>query len=153
MSSNNSSVEKVNRVQAFPTQDINGATLGEDYVSLKAYEHVGVVINSGNVAGNITVTLKQATAVAGTAEKALAFDSYWKDGVKTAVTSDTFDILAASDDNTVIVIPIDASELDVDNGFDCLRVDLTDPSAAALVGCIYEMCGGRYGALISPIVD
>ena len=51
------------------------------------------------------------------------------------------------------MIPIDASELDVDNDFDCVRVDLTDPAAAAIVSCTYEMCGGRYGALIDPTSD
>ena len=153
MSANNSSVEKVYRVRAFAPQDINGATLNEDVVSLKGYEHIDVVISVGNVAGDITVTLKQSSDVAGTGEKALAFDAMWKDQTKTTVTSDTFDIAAASDDNSIFVIPIDASELDVDNGFDCIRVDLTDPAAAALVSCTYEMCGGRYGALIDPTSD
>lgn len=155
MASNKSIVETTKLVKAFNVLDINGQTLNEDYVSLKNYEHVDVVIHVGNVAGNVTVTLKQATAVAGTGEKALAFDYVYENGTKTTVSSDTFDILAASDDGNTFIIPIDASELDVANGFDCLRIDLTDPSAAALVSCYYHLNSARFAgdALPDPTVD
>lgn len=150
MSANMSPVEKRRVVRAFNTNDINGVTLNEDRVSLKAYEHSTVNINVGNVAGDIVVTLKQSTDVGGAGEKALGFDFMWKDGVKTAVTSDTFTITEASDDNSYYEIPIDASELDIANDFVVLRIDLVDPSAAALVACHYEMWNGRYQGATMP---
>ena len=150
MSANMNPAEKRRIVRAFNTNDINGVTLNEDQVSLANYEHCCINLNVGNVAGDIVVTLKQSTDFSGAGEKALGFDFMWKDGVKTAVTSDTFTITAASDDNSYYEIPIDASELDVANDFDVLRVDLVDPSAAALVACHYEMLGGRYQGVTMP---
>jgi len=160
MSANSFRFEKDAHIFAFPVQDINGATLNEDYVSLKSYQELEIGIVVGNIAGTTSVTLKQATAVAGTGEKALGFSKIWKSAAtsvaltETAVTSDTFDI-EATDDNKIIWIPIDSSELDADNSFDCVRIDFTDPSAAALISCVYHLRGSRYAGatLVDPLVD
>ena len=140
-------------VPVFPTQDINGATLSEDYVSLENYEGVTIIINVGAAGGTSAVTLTQATAVAGTGEKALSFDNQWSTvaGVQTknTVTSNTFDILA-TDDDTIFKIYVSSSSLDVDGGFDCVRLDMTDPTVATLVGAQYVMTGARYAGATQP---
>jgi len=153
-------VEQFAFVQGLAPQDINGAALTEDVISLKGAEQVDVFINVGAIGGTVSVTLKQSTDVAGTGEKALGFGFMWKSAAtsvaltKTAVTSNTFD-LGSSDDNKTVHIPVHASTLDVDNSFDCLRVDLTDPSAATVIAVTYIITGLRYqgATLVDPLTD
>uniref|UniRef100_A0A6H1ZTT0 Uncharacterized protein n=1 Tax=viral metagenome TaxID=1070528 RepID=A0A6H1ZTT0_9ZZZZ len=108
-----------------------------DYVSLKNYQHLTVIISLKCATGvaACAVTLKQATAVAGTDEKALGFSYQWANAdvttetfTKTAVTSNTFST-AATVTNKVHVIEVDTDTLDVDNSFDCVRVALADAAA------------------------
>jgi hypothetical protein len=143
--------EEQKLVDVFAVQDINGATLSEDTVSLKGYGHLDIEISLGNIAGTTAVTVKQAQDVSETGEKALAFTYMWKNGT-TAVTSNTFNLTNA-DDNAKVIIPIEPSMLDLANGFDCVRLDMTDPSAACLVHAEYRLTSGRYGTGVSAIVD
>lgn len=108
-----------------------------DYVSLKNYQHLTVIISLKCATGvaACAVTLKQATVVAGTDEKALGFSWQWANAdvttdtfTKTAVTSNTFSTAATVKDK-IHVIEVDSDTLDVDNGFDCVRVALADAAA------------------------
>lgn len=137
--------------------DTTGAAVTGDYVSMKGYSHLTVVIMQGAWAGGTpAVTLKQATAVAGTGEKALSFTKYWSGVALTAdtltaatVTSDTFNLTATA--NTFTVIEVDASSLDADNSFDCVRVGIASPGANAdLVAVLYILSGSRYPQATSP---
>lgn len=135
-----------------------------DYVSLKGYAGCLVKIfvdNATTVTGG-AITLKQATAVAGTSEKALAFDTMWANTdvaagdtlTETAVTSNTFTTSTTDNKNLMYVIDVKADDLDVANGFDCLRVDsLLMANAVGVV--VYELYGARYAgtADISAITD
>ncbi len=132
-------------------KDTTGAAQVADYICLKNYQHVAIVIIQGAwAAGTSAVTLVQATDVAATAEKALAFTKRWtKVGVtgttfvETAVTANTFDLPAVA--NTINVIEIDADMLDVTNGFDCLAVKTASPGASAdLLTALYILHGARY---------
>ena len=108
------------------------------------------------------MTLKQATAVAGTGEKALAFTRMLantdyaasKTMVETAVSSNTFTTQTTNSKDSVYIIDVDADSLDVANGFDCLRVDCTGHAATASRGCVvlYNLYGARYSG-ISPLTD
>ncbi len=110
-----------------------------DYVSLKNYQHVTAIISlktaTGSAAG--AITLKQATAVAGTSEKALGFSYQWANTnadaaetlTKTAVTSNTFNNAGTANNEELYVIEVDTDTLDVDGGFDCFRVALADMTA------------------------
>jgi len=112
------------------------STVTPDYVSLKNYQHVTAIItlttDTSCAAG--AITLKQATAVAGTSEKALGFDYQWANTdtgaaetlTKTAVTSDTFNSAGVDSKQELYVIEVDTDTLDVDNSFDCFRVALAD---------------------------
>ena len=131
--------------------DTTGAAVTGDYVSMKNYTHLTVIIVQGAWAGGTpAVTLKQATAVAGTGEKALSFSWYWQgtaltddNYVKTAVSSDTFNLPATA--NTVTILEVDAASLDVDNGFDCVRVAVASPGANAdLIAVVYVLTGNRF---------
>ena len=141
------------------------STLGDTtYVSMKnfARARITIVIADGTTVTGSAITLKQATAIAGTSEKALAFtrmlantdyaDS--KTMVETAVTSNTFTTQTENSKDSVYIIDVDASDLDIANGFDCFRVDCTGHAATASRGCavIYDLYGAKYSGA-SGIAD
>lgn len=141
------------------------STLGDTtYVSLKNYKRCQIVITiaDGTTVTGTAITLKQATAIAGTNEKALAFTRMLantdyaasKTMVETAVTSSTFTTQAVNSKDSVYIIEVDAEDLDVANGFDCLRVDATGHAATASRGCtvVYNLFGARYSGA-SPLTD
>lgn len=141
------------------------STLGDTtYVSMKGYRklQIIIVIGDGTTVTGTAVTLKQATAVAGTSEKALAFTRMLantdyaasKTMVETAVTSNTFTTQTTNSKDSVYIIDVDADSLDVANGFDCVRVDCTGHAATASRGCVvlYNLYGARYSG-VSPLVD
>ncbi len=141
------------------------STLGDTtYVSLKNYRRcqIIIVIADGTTVTGTAVTLKQATAVAGTGEKALGFTRMLantdyaasKTMVETAVANNTFTTQAVNSKDSVYVIDVDSDSLDAANGFDCLRVDATGHAATASRGCVvlYNLYGARYSGA-SPLVD
>lgn len=152
---NNSFVEDHKIVQGSPIIGALATTNGDcDFVSLKGYRKCTILIqvdNASTVTGG-AVLLKQATVVAGTDEKALAFASMMANIdtgatdtlVATAVTSNTFTTDTTDNKNLMYVIEINETDLDVDNGFDCLRVDVL--LMANAVGCVtYILSGCKYG--------
>lgn len=141
------------------------STLGDTkYVSMKGYNRcqIIIVIADGTTVTGSTITLKQATAVAGTGEKALGFKTVWKNVdiaagqtlTETAVTNDTFDTQAVNSKISLYIIDIGASDLDVAGGFDCFRVDGTGHAATSPLGSVvlYNLYGARYSGL-SPLTD
>lgn len=141
------------------------STLGDTtYVSMKNYRRLQIiiVIADGTTVTGTAVTLKQATAVAGTGEKALAFTRMLantdyaasKTMVETAVSNNTFTTQTTNSKDSVYIIDVDADDLDVANGFDCVRVDCTGHAATASRGCVvlYNLYGARYSGA-SPLAD
>lgn len=122
------------------------STSTPDYVSLKNVLRMLAIItvdNATTVTGS-AITLKQATAVAGTSEKALAFSTVYANTdidagdtlTETAVASNTFTTDATDNKNLLYVIDIDPASLDTNNGFDCVRVG-TGNATAAVVSVTY----------------
>jgi hypothetical protein len=112
-----------------------GAASTGDHFSMKNYGHATILIATGAwAAGTAAVTLQQSTVVAGTDDKALGFTEQWNGSVlatsdlltRTAVVANTFNLAAA---NTLYVIEIDAEDLDVDGGFDCVELNIATPGA------------------------
>jgi hypothetical protein len=135
-----------------------------DYVSLKNFDRCTIIIavdNATTVTGG-AITLKQATAVAGTSEKALSFAKVWANTdtaagdtlTETAVTSDTFTTDTTDNKNLLYVIEVEASALDRANGFNCLRVDSL-LMANAVGAVLYVLHGTRYKspAAVAAITD
>jgi hypothetical protein len=135
-----------------------------DIVSLKNFGRCTIVIavdNATTVTGG-AITLKQSTSVAGGSEKALGFTKMWANLdtaasdtlVETAVASNTFTTDTTDNKNLLYVIEVDSSDLDIANGFDCLRVDsLLMASAVGFVQ--YILHDSRYSSplAVSAIVD
>ena len=152
------------------TQPVTGlapivpSTSTPDYVSLKDYARFTAIItvdNATTVTGS-AITLKQATAVAGTGEKALAFTKVWINEdtaasdvlTETAVVSSTFTTDDTDAKNLIYVVEVDTATLDSNNDFDCIRVGTAD-ATAAIVSVVYILHGARYpqDVMKSAIVD
>lgn len=145
---------------------LTGAAGDGDYVSMKNYSKLTVlisVLNGSTVTGG-AVTLKQASAVAGTGEKALSFSKMYSNVdcaaadalTETAVVSDTFTTDTTNSKQLMYAIEVDADDLDQANGFDCVRVDVAS-MANAVAAVTYLLWGSRYskpaGGMPAAITD
>lgn len=130
-----------------------------DYVSLKNYGKLTaiIVVDNGNTVTGSAITLKQATAVAGTGEKALGFSYVWANTdtgagdtlTKTAVTNDTFTTDTTNAKNLMYVVEVDCTDLDMDNNFDCVRVGTGD-GANMVLSVIYILWEAKYADATPP---
>ena len=140
-------------------------TVGDTkYVSLKGYAgcQIIIAIGDGTTVTGSTITLKQATAVAGTGEKALAFTRMLKNVdyaatqtlAETVVTASSFTTPTVDSKDQVYVIDVNATTLDQSLGFDCIRVDGTGHASTSPRGCVvlYNLYGPRFSG-ITPLTD
>jgi len=77
----------------------------------------------------------------------------WKIAVNSGASSDTFNLSTA---NTVHVIEVEASDLDLANNFDCFRVSVASPGANNdFYGIMIYLYGARYPQATPPsaIID
>lgn len=155
--------------------DLNDGAITGDYVSLKGHHGVGclLIAGDGSAGNDLTVSVFQAKDVAGTDAKVLnalvtgriytkehasAFSSI---GTWTKETQATADEQFTKDDSgeqvNAWLLELLASDLDVHNDFDCIRMDVADPGAAKIGAGVYLLHGSRdKGApelKISPIID
>lgn len=150
-------VEGAKIVEAMtPATDAAGRT--GDYISLKDAARVFIVFHvaQGNAA-TIALTIEQATAVAGTASKAITnvvpiwsnLDTSLTDTLvaRTPAVSYTTD---AALKNKVVVFQVDAASLDTNNGFDCLTLKTGASNAANLTQAMYYLVGLRYPQATPP---
>lgn len=168
-------LEKNNIVEGFPPRDLSAAANNGDYVSLKHYGRVVVVFASGvgTNGDDPTVVFQQAQDVAGTGAKDLDPNprkAYKKQAATnlagTGAWSSASGDLSGNDlTNTdaaeqalIWAVEIAADELDVDNGFDCIRATVADVGNNAQPGYLfYLMLDARHTAtptaMLSAIVD
>jgi len=153
--------------------DLQTAVAG-DYVSLKNVTGGVLVVffkAAGTAADDPTLELQQAKTVAGGEAKdlngfikihkkqgaALTAVGSWTEVSQTADEDFVGDGTSAEEQGLYAAwIPVDL--LDVDNGFDCLQVNVKDTGTNAQLGCVLLfLCGLRYQAapadLPSAIVD
>ena len=144
-------VQEKKLIWAAEPKNYTGATMTAEYVSMKGYDHLTIVIQTGAwAAGTAAVTLLQSTDVTNSLADAaaIAFTSMWSDEVaggtlvENAVTANTFNLDTA---NKLYVIELDAAQLNVDGGFDCVTLAVASPGANAdFYGVIYILGGTRY---------
>jgi hypothetical protein len=129
------------------------------FVSMKLYPRCTVIIlahNGATVTGS-AIALKQATAIAGTGVKALNFalmyrniDAGASDAlVETAVVSNTFTTDNTNAKDSMYVIEVKQDDLDVANGFDCIRAD-TGNAVNATLSVLYVLWPAKYGKATPP---
>jgi hypothetical protein len=138
-----------------PVNGVAPSSTTPAYVSLKGYQRCAIIIsgvNGATVTGS-AITLKQATAVANTGEKALGFSNMYARTdttnttvstlTNTAVTSNTFTTNSTNSQKFLYVIDVKASDLDVGNSFDCLRAGTGDAVNSTLT-VLYVLYNPRY---------
>ncbi len=157
LGSNSEFLEGGQIVMGFPPADVSAsASQTADFVSLKNYQRVVAVFMAGaGVAGaDSTVTLTQATAVAGTGEKALNFTKIKvKQGASmaaigtftetTQTAANTYTSATSGESELIWAIEIKREDLDIANDFDCIRLSVADHTA-------YK-CGTVFYILLDPI--
>jgi len=166
--------EKINIVPAFaPGTDIDTDAAG-DWVSLKHYEGCLVVFHkaAGTAGDDPSIALNQATTVSGTSSKSLTFNHIYHKigatalsaiGVATRVDLETatadLDLVSVNSvdlltdvGETLIMVDVKASDLDVTNGFDCLQLTIEgdDLSNATLAAAYYILYGSRFEGKTPP---
>ena len=152
--------EKFDIIPAIIPLDLQTARDG-DWVSLKNAQGVLVVVfkGAGTAGDDPSITIEQAQDAAGTGGKVLnaVVDFYKKIGTLTAVGSWTKVTQTADELVTVDAVSaeaegiwafnVEADQLDVDNGFDWVRVRVADVGGNAQLGCaLYVLHGLRFQA-------
>jgi len=143
-----------------PAADAAGRT--SDVISLKDYTRCFIIvhINQGNAA-TVLLTPEQCTAVAGTGNKAIPAVPIWSDldcatsdalVARTAAATYTTDAGVA---RKIVIFQVDAAALDVNGGFDCLRISTGASNAANITAVQFLLAGPRYRQVTPPsaIVD
>jgi hypothetical protein len=167
----NQFADHFNLCEAFLPVNVATAANDGDWVSLKNYSECTILYYQGvgSAAEPATITLEQATAVAGTSAKALAAittiyqkqaatnlqsTGTWTKVTQAAAATYALGSGANGDKAAIVLITIHAEDLDGDNGFDCLRARVADVGTGPSIGAmLYILAGPRYTALASAIVD
>lgn len=157
--------EVVHIVSGFVPVDMSSAANTGDWVSLKNYSRVDIVLykDAGTAGDDPTITVEQAQDVSGTGAKNLTAVDRVYYAQQTALTSDdtytkatqtaaaTYTDATSAEDQAIWVIPIEADELDTANSFDCIRASVADVGTNAQLGCMfYVLRGPRYGKAAMP---
>lgn len=149
-----------------------------DWFSLRDYGRAIFIFQKavGTNGDDPTLTLTQATAVAGTSPKAINITDVWKKqaatnlfavGTYTHSTSaspalhDTFSTNTWTNSDlaeqaAIVIIEVKAEDLDADNGYDCVNLQVSDVGTNAQLGTLLVLLGEpRYqkDPLNSGIID
>ena len=156
-------VENAQMVAGFVPLDLQVQRDG-DWVRLRDFNHLTVIFYKGiGTAGdNPVVTLQQATDNAGGGAKALNFTEIWRKQAAdvqtvgqftktTQVAANTFTDGASANQQALWVLEIDADMLDVDGGFQYVRLTLNDTGVNAQLGCVlYILTQPRFAEAMPP---
>lgn len=161
-------LEKVDIVSAIIPINSGTARAG-DVVSMKNWGRCSIVyFKDGGVNGeDVTLTVEQCVSVAASSAKALDFTridtkqgaALTSVGTWTQVTQaagETYTNTDLGGQQAILVIDIKAEDLDVDNGFDCIRVSASDAGTATSLACaLYILHEPRYmkAGGVSAIAD
>lgn len=134
-----------------------------DWVSLKHYDHLTILFfkGTGTDGDDPTITLQQAQDASGTGAKALNFTDLWRKQAADLTTVAQFERVTQAAGNTYTntdahqqclwVLEIDAAQLDVDEGFDHVRLTCSDTGTNAQLGCaLYILSRARFPQPIPP---
>lgn len=141
-------LEKMQIVSAILPLDLGTARVS-DIVSMKNYGRCAVVIfkGVGTAGDDPTFTLEQCTDVTNSLSdaKALNFSRVdIKQGTQTGIgtfttttpaAGNTYTNLTLAESEAVFVLDIKAEDLDIENGFDCIRLSISDVGSNAQLGC------------------
>ncbi len=126
-------------VSGFVPSDLSTGTKTGDWLSLKLYGHLAIVVHKSiaTTGQDATVTIQQATSVGGGGAKPLTFTELWvKQAVAlntvgeftrvTQAAANTYTSATSGESQCLWVIEFDASQLDVNNNYDCVRASVNN---------------------------
>ena len=163
-------VQKINVVEGFLPVDLQTGANDGDWVSLRNYHNCAVVFVSaiGTAADDPTLTLQQATDVAGAGVKDLDFTVIHRKQAATDLTgtgtwtrttqtaANTFTNATSAEEDLIWIVDFVDMELDAANDFDCLRATVANIGGNAQLGYLfYALYNPRVAqaTLLSAIVD
>jgi hypothetical protein len=134
-------------VQCVAPIDINGAGADGAVFSMRNYGHVDIICGLGVTGAASTITVEECDNFTPSNSTAIAFAYYAEvtaagDTLAARAAATTSGITGSTNDGVYYVISIDAAELT--DGYPCLRVRFSDPSAATLVSAHAVLSGSRY---------
>jgi len=113
-----------------PPLTYNGG-VSTNWFAVNDYHRIVVIVSAGTLTGTLDAAVWQATNLAGGSAK---------------VTGKAITQLAATEDEYISAIEIRTEELDVDGGFDCLRVQTTSSAVNVFEVLVFGF-EPRYGAV------
>lgn len=150
------------QIAGMEPRDLAAAAQSGDWVGLKEYDHLAIVVIKavGGAGEPATLTVQQATDNAGAGAKALNFTRVdRKEGADieavgefskvTQAAANTFALAATSEG--IYVVEFDGQDLDIANGFAYVRATFGDVGVTAqLAAVVYLLSGARYAEQFPP---
>lgn len=129
--------------------DLNGAGATGERINLDVSSRLAIVVAMGDSTGaTASFTLRQHDAASAGNSKDLEVSNnyYHKAGAATSftkveVSTDTaaYDLSAIfAAEEGIVVFEVLGEDLDVENGFDHVSIDIADPTAAKVIGVMYH---------------
>jgi hypothetical protein len=131
--------------------DVTGTGHTGDRYNLKFYGRIGFLLAQGVwTSATAAVTLQQHTAATAGTSKALSLTKRWSKvaltgpaWIEAPVVADTFNLPSAA--NTMTLLEVDAEQLDQDNGYTYVSVNVGTPGvAASLLSVVALLPDARY---------
>lgn len=156
-------IENGQIVAGFVPVNMATAANNGDVVSLAKYGHLTVIFFKGAGASgeDPTLTLLQCAGIAGT-PKALNFTELWvKQGADlaaigeftkvTQAAGNTYTEATSGEAQAIWVLEIDASDLDIAHGYNCVQVTVADVGSSSQIGSLlYLLSEPRYAQANTP---
>lgn len=147
-------LEEKNMKQAFAPVDLNTAAVVGARVSMAGCDKIAIVLSMGSSTGAaVGISLKQHNAASSGTSKALeVINPYFhKAGsatkftkVEQTVAEDTYDLASLfAADGGIVVFEVLAEDLDVNNGFTHISVEVADSGAGKIAGGMYVLSNLR----------
>lgn len=156
-------LEKNQVVMAIVPVDLTTAANNGDWVSLEDFNRCAVIFlkTAGTASDDPVFTLRQATDNTGAGAKALTFTRIdTKVGVQTGLAqfttitqaaANTYVDLVSAEAQNLFVVDVMAEQLDIDNGFKFLQLQIPDTGTAASLGAaLYVLHEARYNTTPLP---
>jgi hypothetical protein len=147
-------LEQMQIAAGFVPVNLAAGANNSDWVNMKSYQRLLVIFYKAAAASGTedpTVTLLQATDVAGTGSKALNNARSWTktDADLTTIgqftagapSTNTLTVGSSAQKAAIWVIEVLASDLDRTNDFDCIRANVADVGSVEQLGCLLYVLG------------
>jgi len=147
-------LDQMQIASGFVPVNLATAANNSDWVNLKSYHRLLIIFFKGAAASGTedpTVTVLQATDVAGTGSKALNISRSWTktDADLTTIgqftagapSTNTLTVATSAQKGAIWVIEVIATDLDKTNNFCCVQANVADVGATAQLGCLLYLLG------------